>query len=52
MLKSEYTCNFSAIAFNIPLHILYDHIKENRKAYNQAYKHNQTLAHVEEKELV
>ena len=50
--KAEHTCHSAHIAFDIPHHTLYSHVKENRKLHNLAHKKDQILTHVEEKELV
>ena len=50
--KDEHTCHSTHIAFDVPHHTLYGHVKENRKPHNLAHEKDQILTHVEEKELV
>ena len=41
--KDEHTCHSAHIAFDVPHHTLYSHIKENRKPHNLAHEKIKSL---------
>jgi len=49
VLNNEYTGHTAAIAFDLPCRTLYHRVKGNKKARNQAHKHDKILTHAEEK---